>query len=161
MRVQDHIEIKSFEKHLKNCEILNPFIINGNQCIFCKKIYEATKTDKKNSRLFEHLKKCHSNEIYKKPVDENSYEDEILDNSTMDYIMGNSAKEAQNLSLCSESKIYCAVINNNTCNWAFENGEVCGKKLANSFSLANHMKVHEDLRPFRCGFCDQAFRYEF
>ena len=51
--------------------------------------------------------------------------------------------------------------NNKTCNWVFENGEVCGKTFAKSYNLVVHMRMHEDVRPFGCSFCDQTFRYEF
>ena len=149
---------ESIEKHLKDCEILNPFIKNGNQCIFCEKIYETTKTDKKNWRLFNHLKKCHSNEISNKPI-ENSYEDDILDNSTRDYIMGNSATEPQNSSLCSESTTKETECKAYKCKWAFENGEVCGKLFIQLHNLVVHMRIHEDERPFSCSFCDKTFRY--
>ena len=49
--------------------------------------------------------------------------------------------------------------NNKTCNWVFENGEVCGKTFAKSYNLVVHMRMHEDVRPFGCSFCDQTFRY--
>ena len=48
--------------------------------------------------------------------------------------------------------------NNKTCNWVFENGEVCGKTFAKSYNLVVHMRMHEDVRPFGCNFCDQTFR---
>ena len=48
--------------------------------------------------------------------------------------------------------------NNKTCNWVFENGEVCGKTFAKSYNLVVHMRMHEDVRPFGCSFCDQTFR---
>ena len=45
-----------------------------------------------------------------------------------------------------------------TCNWVFENGEVCGKRFAKIYSLDVHMQMHQDIRPFGCNFCDQTFR---
>ncbi len=48
--------------------------------------------------------------------------------------------------------------NNKTCNWQFENGEVCGKTFSKSYNLVVHMRMHEDVRPFQCGLCDQTFR---
>merc|ERR1719445_69719 len=48
--------------------------------------------------------------------------------------------------------------NNKTCNWVFENGEICGKTFAKSYNLVVHMRMHEDVRPFGCSFCDQTFR---
>merc|ERR1712113_135609 len=51
-----------------------------------------------------------------------------------------------------------AIGNNKTCNWVFENGEVCGKTFAKSYNLVVHMRMHEDVRPFGCSFCDQTFR---
>merc|ERR1719411_2083870 len=37
-------------------------------------------------------------------------------------------------------------------------GEVCGKTFAKSYNLVVHMRMHEDVRPFGCSFCDQTFR---
>ena len=51
-----------------------------------------------------------------------------------------------------------AIGNNKTCNWVFENGEVCGKTFSKSYNLVVHMRMHEDVRPFGCGLCDQTFR---
>merc|ERR1711953_413589 len=48
--------------------------------------------------------------------------------------------------------------NNKTCNWVFENGEVCGKTFSKSYNLVVHMRMHEDVRPFGCSLCDQTFR---
>ena len=48
--------------------------------------------------------------------------------------------------------------NNKTCNWVFENGEVCGKTFSKSYNLVVHMRMHEDVRPFCCSLCDQTFR---
>ena len=48
--------------------------------------------------------------------------------------------------------------NNKTCNWVFENGEVCGKTFSKSYNLVVHMRMHEDVRPFHCSLCDQTFR---
>lgn len=48
--------------------------------------------------------------------------------------------------------------NNKTCNWVFENGEVCAKTFSKSYNLVVHMRMHEDVRPFCCGLCDQTFR---
>ena len=48
--------------------------------------------------------------------------------------------------------------NNKTCNWVFENGEICGKTFSKSYNLVVHMRMHEDVRPFCCGLCDQTFR---
>merc|ERR1712226_271135 len=45
-----------------------------------------------------------------------------------------------------------------TCNWVFENGEICGKTFSKSYNLVVHMRMHEDVRPFCCGLCDQTFR---
>merc|ERR1712173_582984 len=45
-----------------------------------------------------------------------------------------------------------------TCNWVFENGEVCGKTFSKSYNLVVHMRMHEDVRPFGCSLCDQTFR---
>merc|ERR1711881_663510 len=45
-----------------------------------------------------------------------------------------------------------------TCNWVFENGQVCGKTFSKSYNLAVHMRMHEDIRPFACNHCDQTFR---
>ena len=51
-----------------------------------------------------------------------------------------------------------AIGNNKTCNWVFENGEVCGKTFSKSYNLVVHMRMHEDVRPFGCSLCDQTFR---
>jgi uncharacterized Zn-finger protein len=51
-----------------------------------------------------------------------------------------------------------AIGNNKTCNWVFENGEVCGKTFSKSYNLVVHMRMHEDVRPFGCTLCDQTFR---
>ena len=48
--------------------------------------------------------------------------------------------------------------NNKTCNWQFENGEICGKTFSKSYNLVVHMRMHEDVRPFQCSLCDQTFR---
>ena len=40
----------------------------------------------------------------------------------------------------------------------FENGEVCAKTFSKSYNLVVHMRMHEDVRPFCCGLCDQTFR---
>lgn len=48
--------------------------------------------------------------------------------------------------------------NNKTCNWVFENGEICGKTFSKSYNLVVHMRMHEDVRPFCCSLCDQTFR---
>lgn len=48
--------------------------------------------------------------------------------------------------------------NNKTCNWQFENGEICGKTFSKSYNLVVHMRMHEDVRPFQCALCDQTFR---
>jgi len=45
-----------------------------------------------------------------------------------------------------------------TCNWIFENGQVCGKTFSKSYNLVVHMRMHEDIRPFACTLCDQTFR---
>ncbi len=45
-----------------------------------------------------------------------------------------------------------------TCNWVFENGQVCGKTFSKSYNLVVHMRMHEDIRPFACALCDQTFR---
>jgi len=45
-----------------------------------------------------------------------------------------------------------------TCNWVFENGQVCGKTFSKSYNLVVHMRMHEDIRPFACTLCDQTFR---
>lgn len=58
----------------------------------------------------------------------------------------------------SSQQLNRAVGNNKTCNWVFENGEVCGKTFAKSYNLVVHMRMHEDVRPFGCSFCDQTFR---
>ena len=44
------------------------------------------------------------------------------------------------------------------CNWVFENGQVCSKTFSKPWSLVVHMRMHEDVRPFDCGLCDQTFR---
>ena len=36
--------------------------------------------------------------------------------------------------------------------------QVCGKTFAKSYNLVVHMRMHEDVRPFGCSFCDQTFR---
>lgn len=56
------------------------------------------------------------------------------------------------------SNINKAIGNNKTCNWVFENGEVCGKTFSKSYNLVVHMRMHEDVRPFGCSLCDQTFR---
>jgi len=48
--------------------------------------------------------------------------------------------------------------NNKTCNWQFENGEICGKTFSKSYNLVVHMRMHEDVRPFKCNMCEQTFR---
>lgn len=57
-----------------------------------------------------------------------------------------------------QQNINRSIGNNKTCNWVFENGEVCGKTFAKSYNLVVHMRMHEDVRPFGCSFCDQTFR---
>ena len=57
-----------------------------------------------------------------------------------------------------QSNITKAIGNNKTCNWVFENGEVCGKTFSKSYNLVVHMRMHEDVRPFGCSLCDQTFR---
>jgi ribosomal protein S21 len=51
-----------------------------------------------------------------------------------------------------------AVPSSKTCNWVFENGQVCGKTFSKSYNLVVHMRMHEDIRPFACTLCDQTFR---
>ena len=48
--------------------------------------------------------------------------------------------------------------NGKTCTWQFENGEMCGKTFSKSYNLVVHMRMHEDVRPFKCALCDQTFR---
>ena len=51
-----------------------------------------------------------------------------------------------------------AMPSSKTCNWVFENGQVCGKTFSKSYNLVVHMRMHEDIRPFACTLCDQTFR---
>ena len=51
-----------------------------------------------------------------------------------------------------------AIPSSKTCNWVFENGQVCGKTFSKSYNLVVHMRMHEDIRPFACTLCDQTFR---
>merc|ERR1719297_788888 len=51
-----------------------------------------------------------------------------------------------------------ALPSSKTCNWVFENGQVCGKTFSKSYNLVVHMRMHEDIRPFACTLCDQTFR---
>ena len=44
------------------------------------------------------------------------------------------------------------------CNWISENDSECGKSLSSKSALQIHMRIHEDIRPFACSHCDQAFR---
>lgn len=67
-------------------------------------------------------------------------------------------QQAQASSAQNQSALNRTVGNNKTCNWVFENGEVCGKTFAKSYNLVVHMRMHEDVRPFGCSFCDQTFR---
>ena len=59
---------------------------------------------------------------------------------------------------CSPQLSSKTVGNNKTCNWVFENGEICGKTFSKSYNLVVHMRMHEDVRPFCCSLCDQTFR---
>ncbi len=69
------------------------------------------------------------------------------------------AKPAMTPSATMQANITKAIGNNKTCNWVFENGEVCGKTFSKSYNLVVHMRMHEDVRPFGCSLCDQTFRY--
>ena len=68
---------------------------------------------------------------------------------------GGSFPKIQSSNLANINK---AIGNNKTCNWVFENGEVCGKTFSKSYNLVVHMRMHEDVRPFGCSLCDQTFR---
>ena len=57
-----------------------------------------------------------------------------------------------------ECKTFKLLKDNKTCNWVFDNGEVCGKTFSKPCHLRAHMMIHEDLRPFGCSLCNQAFR---
>jgi len=47
---------------------------------------------------------------------------------------------------------------NKTCMWKFENGQTCGKVFTKTYNLTVHMRMHQDIRPFPCGVCEQTFR---
>lgn len=68
------------------------------------------------------------------------------------------SQASQGSAVQSQAALNRTVGNNKTCNWVFENGEVCGKTFAKSYNLVVHMRMHEDVRPFGCSFCDQTFR---
>ena len=44
------------------------------------------------------------------------------------------------------------------CKWKFEDGRVCGKVFTKFWNLRMHMKTHQDVKPFSCNICGQAFR---
>ena len=58
---------------------------------------------------------------------------------------------------CDSSENKSTLRNIRLCNWEFEGGDVCGKKLTRS-NLARHMNIHKNVRPFNCSICDKAFR---
>lgn len=76
-------------------------------------------------------------------------------NSSASNLTGGSFPKIQSTNLANINK---AIGNNKTCNWVFENGEVCGKTFSKSYNLVVHMRMHEDVRPFGCSLCDQTFR---
>ena len=45
-----------------------------------------------------------------------------------------------------------------TCMWKLGDGQICGKVFTNISNLTVHMRMHQDIRPFPCAFCDQTFR---
>jgi len=49
-------------------------------------------------------------------------------------------------------------IDNKTCRWKFENGQICGKVFTKTYNLTVHMRMHQDIRPFPCTICEQTFR---
>jgi len=71
----------------------------------------------------------------------------------------NKARNA-NLKLSYPTKTVAGTVipSSKTCNWVFENGQVCGKTFSKSYNLVVHMRMHEDIRPFACTLCDQTFR---
>ena len=68
-----------------------------------------------------------------------------------------SSSPKSNASL-NKSLTGAAMPSSKTCNWVFENGQVCGKTFSKSYNLVVHMRMHEDIRPFACTLCDQTFR---
>ena len=49
-------------------------------------------------------------------------------------------------------------MDNKTCRWKFENGQICGKIFTKTYNLTVHMRMHQDIRPFPCTICEQTFR---
>jgi len=49
-------------------------------------------------------------------------------------------------------------VDNKTCRWKFENGQICGKVFTKTYNLTVHMRMHQDIRPFPCTICEQTFR---
>lgn len=72
--------------------------------------------------------------------------------------IGGQQTQRSPISLTNQATLAKPVGNNKTCNWVFENGEVCGKTFSKSYNLVVHMRMHEDVRPFGCSLCDQTFR---
>ena len=72
----------------------------------------------------------------------------------------NKTRNNSNLKLSYPTKTVAGTVipSSKTCNWVFENGQVCGKTFSKSYNLVVHMRMHEDIRPFACTLCDQTFR---
>ena len=71
---------------------------------------------------------------------------------------GKSGGRAAKLNYPTKTVAGTVIPSSKTCNWVFENGQVCGKTFSKSYNLVVHMRMHEDIRPFACTLCDQTFR---
>ena len=60
------------------------------------------------------------------------------------------------LAVTSPTAVKC--VDNKTCRWKFENGQICGKVFTKTYNLTVHMRMHQDIRPFPCTICEQTFR---
>jgi len=84
-----------------------------------------------------------------------------VSNSTIDNCIVTESNEKNSSSkLTFPTKTIAGTVlpSSKTCNWIFENGQVCGKTFSKSYNLVVHMRMHEDIRPFACTLCDQTFR---
>lgn len=59
---------------------------------------------------------------------------------------------------CILPTIQTKTVDNKTCRWKFENGQICGKVFTKTYNLTVHMRMHQDIRPFPCTVCEQTFR---